>query len=91
MSTGNQHHEKSAELLEANTNGPSYVDPNTLGLSMAQTEATLALAYEQRTANLIALYTMDDSARQGMIDGADMHSGNWVDVTRQIKERLGLA
>lgn len=52
--------------------------------------ATLALAYEQRTANLIALYSMDESARQGMVDGAGLHSGNWVNVTRQIKERLGL-
>ena len=56
----------------------------------AQAHATLALAYEQHTANLIALYSMDESARQGMVDGADMHSGNWVDVTVQIKERLGL-
>lgn len=52
--------------------------------------ATLALAFEQRTANLIALYSMDESARQGMVDGADMHSGNWADITKQIKERLGL-
>lgn len=56
----------------------------------AQMNATLALAFEQRTANLIALYSMDDDARQGMIDGASMHSEHWVDVTRQIKERLGL-
>jgi ABC-type phosphonate transport system ATPase subunit len=63
---------------------------NLAAIIDAQVEATLALAYEQRTANLIALYSMDDSARQGMIDGAGMHSGNWVDVTRQIKERLGL-
>lgn len=57
----------------------------------AQIEALRALAYEQRTANLIALYSMDDDARQGMIDGADMHGAKWVDVTKQIAERLGLA
>jgi hypothetical protein len=59
-------------------------------VARAQAEATLALAYEQRTANLIALYSMDESGCQGMVDGAGLHSGNWVDVTKQIKERLGL-
>jgi hypothetical protein len=33
---------------------------------------------------------MDESGCQGMVDGAGLHSGNWVDVTKQIKERLGL-
>lgn len=59
-------------------------------VARAQAEAALALAYEQRTANLLALYSMDESARQGMVDGAGIHSGNWTDVTKQIKERLGL-
>lgn len=59
-------------------------------VARATTEATLALAYEQRTANLIALYSMDDDARQGMVDGADMHGAKWVDVAKQIAERLGL-
>jgi hypothetical protein len=68
--------------------GPEHADAYT---KAAAVKATLALAYEQRTANLIALYSMDDGARQGMVDGAGVHSGNWVDVTKQIKERLGLA
>lgn len=51
----NTHYEAAAELLEANNSGPTYIDPNTLGLAIASTQATLALAYEQRTANLIAL------------------------------------
>jgi hypothetical protein len=63
---------------------------NIAAILDAQVEATLALAYEQRTANLIALYSMDESGCQGMVDGAGLHSGNWVDVTKQIKERLGL-
>lgn len=55
-----------------------------------QADATLALAFEQRTANLIALYSMNETNAQGMVDGADVTSENWVDVTKQIKERLGL-
>jgi hypothetical protein len=78
----NIHHERAVSRLHNGT---------TNEVTRAQAEATLALAYEKRTANLIALYAMDDSARQGMIDGAGMHSGNWVDVTKQIKERLGLS
>lgn len=44
----------------------------------AQTEATLALAYEQRTANLIALFVRDDLAIP------------YLHLENQIKERLGL-
>jgi hypothetical protein len=78
---GNPHHERATSRLHNGT---------TNEVTRAQAEATLALAFEQRTANLIALYSMDDGARQGMVDGAGMHSGNWVDVTKQIQERLGL-
>lgn len=77
----NQHFERAVSRLHNGTNNE---------VARAQAEATLALAYEQRTANLIALYSMDDGARQGMVDGAGVHSGNWVDVTKQIKERLEL-
>ena len=77
----NEHHTRAKSRLHNGT---------TNEVSRAQAEATLALAYEQRTANLIALYSMDDDARQGMIDGAGMHSEHWVSVTKQIKERLGL-
>jgi hypothetical protein len=45
-------------------------------------EATLALAYEQRTANLIALYA--DGAH-GPIPGVDYRA-----LADQITERLGL-
>jgi hypothetical protein len=65
-------------------------NPGEYEIELARSQATLALAYEQRTANLIALYSMDESGCQGMVDGAGLHSGNWVDVTKQIKERLGL-
>ena len=72
----NAHHERATELLDANFNGPSYVDPTTLGLSIAQTEATLALAYEQRTANLIAFASDTRLA--------------FSPFAEQIAERLGL-
>jgi hypothetical protein len=49
----------------------------------AQAEATLALAYEQRTANLIALYGAEDLANK-------MDTPAWDNVAEQIKERLGL-
>ena len=77
----NSHHERAVSRLYNGT---------TNEVTRAQAEATLALAYEQRTANLIALYSMDESACRGMVDGAGMHSGNWVDVTKQIKQRLAL-
>jgi hypothetical protein len=77
----NTHHTRATSRLHNGT---------TNEVARAQAEATLALAYEQRTANLIALYSMDEGARQGMVDGAGMHSGNWVDITKQIRERLGL-
>jgi len=47
-------------------------------------EATIALAYEQRTANLIALYGAEDLANK-------MDTPAWEHVSNQIKERLGLA
>jgi len=53
----------------------------------AQTEATLALAYEQRTANLIAAFG-------NMMDGEiDTFLGERVDgyeLAKQIQQRLGL-
>lgn len=45
------------------------------------TEATLALAYEQRTATLLHLYEIALRAQS---------AAEWVDVEREIRERLGL-
>lgn len=93
---GNPHYDEAqSQSIHADTDVSANWATNTGEyksdmLAAAQIEATLALAFEQRTANLIALYSMDDDARQGMIDGAGMHSEHWVDVTRQIAERLGL-
>ena len=80
----NAHHERATELLDANFSGPSYVDPNTLGLSIAQTEATLALAYEQRTANLIALFGKTHPNGAGAFPHPMLEAAQ-----REIQERLG--
>jgi len=58
-----------------------YTDATNLATALdAQTEATLALAYEQRTANLIALFG------EGFA-GSDL---NYSYLNKQIRERLGL-
>ena len=76
----NAHQEKAADLLASNTTGASYLDPQTESLQAAAIEAGLALAYEQRTANLIALFG-EGFAGTGLPYG---------DMFIQIKERLGL-
>jgi hypothetical protein len=48
-------------------------------------QATMALAYEQRTANLIALW-IDPNANESPLNGLD-----YGGIAQQIKERLGLA
>jgi hypothetical protein len=80
-----QHYNKADELMQqehANTGG-QYLDPQTTALKTAAIEATLALAYEQRTANLIAIYT---DGNTGTAPGV-----NYVEVLAAITERLGLA
>lgn len=55
----------------------------------AQAEATLALAYEQRTANLIAFEYSQWKAWVG--DGlTDEGERLWAQAADQVKERLGL-
>lgn len=56
----------------------------------AQTEATLALAHEQRTANLIALFTCDEDAHMAFGASVGMDADSWKAVAVEIKERLGL-
>jgi hypothetical protein len=56
----------------------------------AQAEATLALTYEQRTANLIALFRVSEDAVPALHVGG-MKDAAWVEAARQIAERLDLA
>ncbi|WP_024817075.1 hypothetical protein [Arthrobacter sp. 31Y] len=74
MSEQNQHFEQAKSRLRNGT-------PNEV--ARAQAEATLALAHEQRTTNLIALLDAGHSTAQ--IAGVDYEA-----VADQIKERLGL-
>ncbi|UYL88378.1 hypothetical protein SEA_EVEPICKLES_91 [Arthrobacter phage EvePickles] len=60
----------------------------------AQTEATLALAYEQRTANLIALWSKPQVTMQDINGNPMTHSINTDKVGQllhEILERLGAA
>jgi hypothetical protein len=70
----NTHHARATSRLHNGT---------TNEVARAQAEATLALAYEQRTANLIAFYG----------DGPVGTAGDpaYAELNRQIVERLGLA
>ena len=56
----------------------------------ANTQATLALAYEQRTANLIAIYALEDAWQLALNRNAGMTPEKWDGVANQIVERLGL-
>lgn len=53
---------------------------------MAQVEATLALAYEQRTANLLAQLALTD-----LNGGTDKQIKKAYELARQVEERLDLA
>ena len=78
----NTHAEKATELVIAANIGGSHLDPDTVALMSAQSEATQAVAYEQRTANLIAMYA--DGA-SGPVPGIDYEA-----LLNQIKERLDI-
>ena len=79
--TENEHFIKAKSRLHNGT---------TNEVNRAQAEATLALAYEQRTANLIALYGMCDADVEALAAQAEISPSDWESIARQIKERLGL-
>jgi len=60
-------------------------------VARAHVEATLALAHEQRTANLVALYNMTEANCEGISTAAPMTRENWDSIAQQIKERLDLS
>lgn len=77
--TTNPHHEAALQHKD-----DAWYDENggSSDLAKAKLEATLALAYEQRTANLIAFY--GDGPAGGQWDES------YSELHRQITERLGL-
>lgn len=76
--------------MEGNPHAESltgYADPR----NSLEAMATLALAYEQRTANLIALWGMSDDACMALDTASGTGESDWSSVAKQIRERLGLA
>lgn len=59
-------------------------------LEQRQIRATLAVAYEARTANLIAFYDMHIDNSGTASTQAPMTPVEWEALAKQIKERLGL-
>ena len=95
----NKHYEDAETLC-------NYANVNTLGLTerqiiaaQAQVQATLALAYEQRTANLLAAldqvspqdYAWLKEARENPESDKGKQLARWDAIGRQVEERLGLA
>lgn len=69
---------------------PHYGMAQTMSTDeLAATEATLTLAYEMRTANLIAYQANVEQSYHQTLTRA--RSGQANDLNRQIIERLGLA
>lgn len=86
---GNPH----AELAEDDIEYPGAWNELEAVTALLQTSAraTLALAYEQRTANLIALWASPGNLPDGSYDkGMEMSGVNYGDLANQIKTRLGL-
>lgn len=56
----------------------------------AQTEATLALAEQQRTANLIALLALSDQEATDLSAIAGITINTWDAIRRRVAEGLGI-
>lgn len=81
---GNPHYAWAADTLESLEQAEStYLNPDEHALQTASVEATLALAHEQRTANLIAFAHLE-----AIMTDATEHFGD--DELSAIAERLGL-
>lgn len=78
---GNPHFAWAADTLESLEQAEgTYLNPDEHALQTASVEATLALAHEQRTANLIALFG----------EGFAHRDIDYAGIAKQIQERLGL-
>lgn len=90
MSTmpGNPHYEVAAKASIFIDNKLKASDQEFVAHS--QVEATLALAYEQRTANMIALYAADEACAQGINLATGWDIDNWASLAKTITSRLGL-
>lgn len=80
------HHYEYATAAFSLVNASSASEFNSDCRDDAMIQATLALAYEQRTANLIALW-LDPNVR----NDEGLHGVDYGNVAKQIIERLDLA
>lgn len=86
----NIHAQQAVGLINSErTSGGTFLDPNTQGMMLAQTEAALALAYEQRTANLIAYVKLMEGCNPAEVPTEDVRMV-LNSITRDIETRLGL-
>lgn len=60
-------------------------------ISAAQAQATIALAEEQRTANLIAFYNMSAEDAEALIQKGVMTTDKFEALAKLLVERLGLS
>ena len=86
---GNPHYAAAEDHLNSEnmTSGTEFAKEYR---ELVQIEATLALAYEQRTANMIALYAADEACAQGINLATGWDIDNWASLAKTITSRLGL-
>ena len=86
---GNPHFAWAADTLESLEQAEgTYLNPDEHALQTASVEATLALAHEQRTANLIAYQANAEASYR--IEARNPRSEQATKLNETIKERLGL-
>lgn len=87
---GNPHYESSHGTL-VRIKGKTMTFPESENvLRGAQVTATLALAYEQRTANLIQLFALGKEPVAEFLDATALESSAWDSLAQQIAARTGL-
>ena len=88
--SGNPHIPDALMQLRQATAGSINAAHASAILAAAQTNATLALAYETRTANLITLFHGMGDTRQEFMDATAIEFSDWDRLAQQIASRLGL-
>lgn len=94
--TGNPHYKSTLESIsdfgEYTIGVEGLTDATIIWQGLVdQAQATLALAFEQRTANLIALWASPGNLPDGSYDkGMEMSGVHYGELATQIKARLGL-
>ncbi|MBP3044859.1 hypothetical protein KKR91_01285 [Arthrobacter jiangjiafuii] len=96
----NKHYEAAAGFIDEATDASVWsIEQQPTVASMAIAEATLALAYEQRTANLIAMLgQVEEQTYEWLKRAQDVPNSDeakqlarYKSIGQQVKERLNLA